>query len=280
MTPGRHSVPLHPMNTTLPPAAMAAGRFIRLTVLLLMAVVIVGCGGGGSQSSPDDVEVFGSAAKGGNPEAGKVWQATLEAWPKQGNLSILYGTPNIQAEFENWMNVDETRPLVKPSEMLLPVFEKLKAFDDPLIALKGGWGPLPEPDKVRGMSVRGMRKTLWADLRESIADEDTERVADLLVVMCNLPRVSHAFDGTTRGLIATLGTCDAIGWGMRDALVAGIDFSDEQKTSIRKASSWLEKSDALGAVDPLEDPRRANILDTFQKKTLPRIMKIRSELLG
>ena len=257
---------------------MAATRFIRVFMLLLVAVLAIGCeDGGSSATSNGENEVFGSAARGGTPEAGKVWQATLEAWPKQGNLSILFGSPRIQAEFENWMR----QPPTKPSEALMPVIQKVRSFNDSLIALDGGWGPLPDPKKVRSMAVRGMRKTLWADLRVSVAQENVKRVADLLVVMCNLPRVCHAFDGSTRGLIDAVMSCDGIGWGMRDAVEARLVFDDQQKASIREASSWLEKPDALGVVaDPEKDPERAGILGNFKKTSLPVIMDMRAKLLN
>ena len=206
-----------------------------------------------------------------------MWQANLEVWPKQGNLSILFGSSRIQAEFENWMRQAPT----KPNEILMPVIQKVRSFNDSLIALDGGWGPLPDPEKVRAMAVRGMRKTLWADLRVSVAQGDVERVTDLLVLMCNLPRVQHAFNGSARGLLETVMSCDGIGWGMRDALEARLVFSDEQKAKIRKASSWLEKPDALGAVaDPESDPERARILDDFKKTSLPIIIDLRAKLLG
>lgn len=256
---------------------MTVNPRIQALMLLLAAILAIGCDGGGSSSaSIDENEVFGSAAKGGTAEAGKVWQATLEAWPKQGNLSILFGSPRIQAEFENWMRQRPT----EPSDTLEPLFEKISGFNDSLIALDGGWGPLPNPDLVRAMAVRGMRKTLWADLRESVAREDVERVTELLVVMCNLPRISHAFDGTTKGLIDTVGTCNGVAWGMRDAAEARLVFNEDQKARIRAASKWLDQPDALGVADPELDPGRAKILNSFKTEYLPTIMDFRAKILG
>ena len=245
-------------------------------MILILGILTGGCQDSGSSSQ--EKQVFGSAARGGSAEAGQVWQAALLAWPKQGNLSILYGSPRVQAEFENWM--DGRRRLVEPGEDLLPVFDKIESFDAPLIALNGAWGPLPDPKTVRAMAVRGMRKTLWADLRLAAVRGDGSRVTDLLVVMCNLPRVSHAFDGSTRGLLATIGTCDAIGWGMRDASGAGVELDDQQKSRIREASSWLDQPLPFGAAgDTEEDQRRAGILEQFATMNLPTIRTARSQLL-
>ena len=245
-------------------------------MLLLLTLLVVACGDSGSSTSSSvEGEIFGTAAEGGTAQAGTAWQSSLEVWPRQGNLSILYGSPRMQAEFENWL-----RGLGTPGEELTPVFVKIREFNDPLIALDGGWGALPEPDKVRSMSVRGMRKTLWSDLRLAVVEGDADRATDVMVVMCNLPRVWHTFDGTTRGLLATLGTCDAIGWGMRDMSTGGLELDEGQKSRIREASSWLDAPAPFGTVDvPEDDPRRAEMLVQFRNQTLPPIMDARVRLL-
>ena len=213
--------------------------------------------------------------EGGNVEAGKVWQEALEAWPKEGNLSILYGSPTMQSKFENWM-----RSLSKPDEALAPVFAKIAVFNDRLLALDGEWGPLADPDKVRSMAVRGMRKTLWSDLKVSVVEGDAARATGLLVVMCDLPRVCHAFDGTPRGLLATMGTCDGIGWAMRDMTYGGLELDAGQKERILAASRWLEEPAPFGAaVDPETDARRATMLEQFDSKGKPAILAARAALL-
>ena len=264
------------MRSNLPPVDTAASRLVLLFVILLVGFFAGGCeDGGSSTTSSGEKQVFGSAARDGSPEAGKVWQAALEAWPREGNLSILYGSPRMQAEFENWL-----RGLSTPKEELMPVFEKIEQFNDRLLALDGAWGPLPDPDKVRAMAVRGMRKTLWSDLRFAVVRGDAERATEVMVTMCNLPRVCHAFDGTTRGLLATLGTCDAIGWGMRDISSGGLELDEGQKSRLRAASSWLDAPSPFGTVDvPEDEPRRVEMLAQFRNQTLPPIMDARSRLL-
>lgn len=253
-------------------------RLIFPLVVVLVGAPLVGCEQSGSTpAATGEGEVFGTAAQGGTAPAGKVWETTLEAWPKQGNLSILFESPSVQAAFENWMR----EPPKKPGETLVPVIEKVRRYNDALIALDGGWGPLSDSTTVRAMALRGMRKTLWSDLRVSVAEGDTDRVADLIVVMCNLPRVHHGFDGSTRGLLHTVDICNGIWWGMRDARFEGLEFDDAQKARIRAASSWVEDPDALGVVvDPESDPRRVNILKNYRESQLSSIMDERSKLLN
>lgn len=254
----------------------AACRWLTLSLVVIATSAGFGCEESGSSSNAaGEASVFGTAARGGNAEDGKVWQAAFEAWPKEGNLNILYGSPGMQSKFENWM-----RALSEPDEALAPVFVKLEAFNDRLLALDGGWGPLTDPGKVRSMAVRGMRKTLWADLRMSVINGDTSRATGLLVVMCNLPRVCHAFDGTPRGLLATMGTCDGIGWGMRDIEAGGRELDAEQKERIKEASRWLLEPSPFGAaLDPETDARRATMLEQFDSTALPAILTARSSLL-
>ncbi|MCP4834439.1 MAG: hypothetical protein GY895_06690 [Phycisphaera sp.] len=261
-------------NTHAFPAA--ACRWLALSLLVIATSSGLGCEKSGSSSATDgEAAVFGTAAKGGNVEDARVWQSAFEAWPKEGNLNILYGSPAVQSQFENWM-----RTSGEPDEVLAPVFVKLEAFNDRLLALDGGWGPLTDPDKVRSMAVRGMRKTLWADLKISAVNGDASRATDLLVVMCNLPRVCHAFDGTPRGLLATMGTCDGIGWGMRDIKMAGLELDADQKKRIEAASRWLEEPAPFGeSLDPETDARRATMLEQFKSTGLPAILAVRSSLL-
>lgn len=267
------------MNTNPPRSLVAATRLVAVAMLALWGAFSGGCDDASSSGgSGPEAELFGTAADGGTAEAGAAWQAALEAWPREGNLSILYGSPHIQGQFENWM--DGRRPLVVPAEDLLPLLAQVKEFDDSLIALDGAWGPLPASDQVRAMAVRGMRKTLWADLRFAAVEGDSSRATSLLVVMCNLPRVSHVFDGTTRGLLATIGACDAIGWAMRDMKLSGVSLDQDQKARILEASSWLDAPAPFGVVaDEAADQRRAGILREFDLKNRPSVLEAREALV-
>lgn len=246
-------------------------------VLSAAFVVLLGCGGS-EPVSMEDTEVFGSAAEGGVPEAGAVWQDVLARWPKEGNLSVLYGKPSIQGQFDAWM--DGRQALSDPPETIQPVIDQVQLYADPLRELDGRWGRIEDPDSVRGMAIRGMRKTLWADLRAAITADDAERATDIMVVMCNLPRVAHAYDGSVRGLLSTIGTVDAIGWGMRDMAESGLSLDDEQIARIATASAWLDEPTPFGrAVDEERDARRASVLAQFDSSNRAAVLKARGQLL-
>ena len=241
-------------------------------------VVLLGCGGS-EPVSMEDAEVFGSAAEGGVPEAGAVWQDVLARWPKEGNLSVLYGKPHIQGQFDAWM--DGRQALSDPPETIQPVIARVQVYADPLRELDGRWGRIEDPDAVRSMAIRGMRKTLWADLRAAITSDDPERATDIMVVMCNLPRVAHAYDGSVRGLLSTIGTVDAIGWGMRDMAQAGISLDDRQVARLVAASAWLDEPAPFGrAMDEERDARRASVLAQFDASNRAAVLKARQQLLG
>ena len=154
-------------------------------------------------------------------------------------------------------------------------------YADPLRELDGRWGRIEDPDAVRSMAIRGMRKTLWADLRAAITSDDPERATDIMVVMCNLPRVAHAYDGSVRGLLSTIGTVDAIGWGMRDMAQAGISLDDRQVARLVAASAWLDEPAPFGrAMDEERDARRASVLAQFDASNRAAVLKARQQLLG
>lgn len=251
---------------------LARDRHLRSILLLLPLLLAAwpGCG----PAEPDSVAearkpLLGPAAEGGDEASAAVWQAALEAWPQSGNLAILFGEPAIQAAMDTWMR-GEYPPASLPPQCE-PVMEKVRAFNDRLIALDGGWGPPPNPSVIRSMAVRGMRKTLWADVRLAVAERDAERLTDLLVVMANLPRVGHTYDATARGVLDTVGLADGFSWGLRDATTPEFDIqlTDEQCARIRAAASWIDMDDAFGSPGP-EDERRIAVLGTYEAQTRTR----------
>lgn len=228
------------------------------------------------QAPPDPAEaaarqIVGSAGQGGDPAAGAVWQQAFEAWPTEGNLSIVYGDPRVQAALDMWM-MGQTPPRPLPEEGA-QVLEKVRRFNDRLVDLDGAWGPIPDPSKVRDMSVRGMRKTLWFDARAAVAERNVDRLVDVLVVMANLPRVSHAYDASVRGLIATVGLADGLSWALRDAATPEfeIELDPEDCARLRQAAGWLDQNDAFGVADPELDPDRANVLAKYDGDTRVRV---------
>lgn len=218
-------------------------------------------------------QVFGHAAEGGDAAAGEAWQAALEAWPSEGRLEMLYGDQAVQGQMDAWM-MGQIPPQPLP-ELGRPVMERIRAFNDQLIALDGGWGPVPAPARIRDMSVRGMRKTLWADVRCAVAEREVDRLVDVLVVMATLPRVSHAYDASMRGLIATIGLMDGLAWALRDAATPQyeIEFDAAQCARLRAATAWIDRGDAFGTPDP-EDARRLAALAQYEAKTLTQIREL------
>lgn len=257
---------------------MHASRRGTATALVLLASLIlsaIGCADEGVPEDPALKQVIGPAGQGGDPASGLAWQAVLTEWPKQGNLAILYGDPATQARFENWM--DGARPLVAPPEEIHATLDKVQSFNDRLIALDGAWGTMPDRKMVRAMSVRGMRKTLWADVRRAAVTGDAERATDLLVVMANLPRISHAFDGSVRGLLATVSACDSLGWAMKNVAGEKVELDESQKARIRTATGWLDDPSPFGEADR-GDPRRVAVLEEFQRVTRPNLSEARGRL--
>jgi hypothetical protein len=256
----------------------ASRRGTAASIVLLASMILstIGCADEGASEDPALKQVVGPAGQGGDPASGLAWQAVLVDWPKQGNLSILYGDPATQARFENWM--DGARPLVAPPKEIHATLDKVQGFNDRLIALDGDWGTMPDRKMVRAMSVRGLRKTLWADVRRAAVRGDAERATDLLVVMANLPRISHAYDGSVRGLLATVSASDSLGWAMKNVAGKNVELDESQKARIRTATGWLDDPSPFGEADPETDPRRVAVLGEFQRVTRPNLIEARSRL--
>ena len=127
------------------------------------------------------------------------------------------------------------------------------------------------------MAVRGIRKTLWADARLAIAEEDSERLADILVVMATLPRVSHAYDASVRGLVATLGLVDGLTWALRDATTDRFEIELDPAACARltDAIAWANEASPFGVAEE-QDPQRAKAIDGFERDTRVRLREMLS----
>ncbi len=225
------------------------------------------------------MSVTGPAAEGGSADAGAVWQEAFARWPQEGNLAVLYGSPHVQGQMDAWM-MGQVPPAAVP-EIGVPVMEKVRAFNDRLIELDGGWGTMPEPDSIRAMAVRGIRKTLWADARLAVAEGDVDRLVNVLVVMATLPRVSHAYDSTASGLLVTIGLADGFTWALGDALTPAfeIELDERQCERLRQAAAWVELPNAFGEASA-DDARRASVLEQYESRTRSKMRTLLGELCG
>ena len=252
----------------------------RTCALVVAATLVAGC----EQPPPDPNElanasVIGPAGVGGDVAAGAAWQTALEAWPREGNMAVLYGEPQVQGQMDAWTMGQVPPSPVPPAGV--EVMNLVRTFNDRLIELDGGWGPLPDSAAIRGMAVRGIRKNLWADARLAVAEGDVDRLVAVLEVMAVAPRVSHVYDSTVAGLLMTIGLVDGFTWAMGDALAPGFDIEldDAQKSRVREAAAWLETEGAFGVASP-EDVRRANVLNEYESKSRARAREMLGRLCG
>ncbi len=250
----------------------------------LLLVGLFGCGDSGSsgisqiQAPTTRNEVFGSAIENGSPEAGVAWRDAALAWPKQGNINLLFENPSVQARFAEWMRA-EPGSLQSVPEVVLPSMEKLQAFNDRLISIDGAWGRLPDTEGVRPMAMRGLQPGLWFDLRHTATRGDVDRATDILVTMGTVPRVLHGFDGTARGIADAVKFANYIVWALNDVQSVPLEFDDDQRRRISQALIWVEEPSPFGVADPEIDPARANALREFDGNVRPLIVQARSRLL-
>ncbi len=267
---GSHADMLKRPTIGSPLQALLLGAFSSLSV--------VGC----AEEPPEPnalaiTPVLGPAAEGGDPASGRIWQDVLASWPREGRLENLYPGPTVQSAMDHWMLGQQ--PLTMMPDIGRPVMEKVRAFNDRLIALDGAWGVLPEPDAVRAQAIRGFRKTLWSDARLAVAEQDAGRLVDILVVFATCPRIAHAFDASADGLMSTLGLVDGFVWAMADAVEDGFDIQLDapQCERIRAAASWVELEAPFG-IPAAEDVRRLAILNHYEDLTRPRIRALLDRL--
>ncbi|RPG20413.1 MAG: hypothetical protein CBB69_003355 [Phycisphaera sp. TMED9] len=249
-------------------------QHIFIGTLASMIVFASGCDESGSTrivaGAGSGVGGTGSAAQGGTVNGGLVWGDSLNRWPKDGNSQFVAGDSVIRSSFDLWLDSRQP-PRMPDDEGVVKLLNDLRAFNMPLTDLNGDWGVPPKDVAIRTQAIRGIGKTLWADLRLALIEDDQDRVVEVIVVMANLPRIAHGYDGSNRGLIATLATVDSFGWGLTDVSRPReeIALTPEQCVRLRKATSWLEDSNAFDV--SMDDPAQQRIMERFMAETRPRL---------
>jgi hypothetical protein len=251
-------------------------QHIFIGILASFILFAFGCGDDGSTriiaGTGSGVAGTGSAAQGGSAAGGLVWADTLNRWPKDGNSQFVAANSVIRSSFDMWL--DSRRPPRMPNdEGIVVLLKDLRTFNMPLTELNGDWGVPPKDVAIRTQAIRGIGKTLWADLRLALIEDDQERAMKVITVMANLPRIAHGYDGSNRGLIATLATIDSFGWGLADISRPGegIEPTPEQCARLRKATTWLEDSNPFDV--SMDDPKQQRVMDRFLTEARPRLRR-------
>lgn len=254
-----------------------------VVALFAVALPFAGCGDAGSGITvgiASGVAGSGSAVKGGTTTGSSAWTAALQSWPKKGNSQIVASDSVVRSNFDQWL--DARFPPVPPRDpQVVVLVEDLRVFNTPITDLAGEWGVPDSGAEIRPQAIRGIGKTFWADLRYALIEKDQARAMDVIVAMANLPRVAHGFDGSVpRGLIATLATVDAFGWGLTDLLRedGGVQPTPEQCDRLRRAASWLDVAEPFGAIG--DDERQQRIMKRYVEETRPRLRRQLDELCG
>lgn len=249
----------------------------------IVALPFVGCGDAGSGITvgvASGVAGTGPAAQGGTAAGSTAWSTALQSWPKKGNSQIVASDSVVRSNFDQWL--DARYPPIQPRDpQVVVLVEDLRVFNTPITDLAGDWGVPDEGAGIRPQAIRGIGKTFWADLRYALIEQDQTRAMDVIVAMANLPRVAHGFDGSVpRGLIATLATVDAFGWGLTDLLRedGAMEPTADQCERLRRAASWLEAAEPFGPVG--EDENRQRIMKRYVEETRPRLRRQLDELCG
>jgi hypothetical protein len=202
-----------------------------------------GAGGGGATAATPP-------AASDTPE-GRAWGTALLAWPQQGDPGRLVKQPMHKSAYDLWNDIRIPPSQVVPEEYVLEIIRVSKPLIDPLHALNGGWAaPVLDGGRLSPRSIRGIAKTIWADVRLSILEDDHDRVIGDLVLLANLPRVARAANPSDRGLMPTLGVAGMFGWAMTDVLGSGASFTptEEECVRLRAAASWLFDNEPFGAI--------------------------------
>ncbi|MDG2020941.1 MAG: hypothetical protein P8J59_03225 [Phycisphaerales bacterium] len=249
-------------------------QHILIGTLVSLIIFMSGCEDPGSTriiaGVGSGVAGTGSAAQGGTAAAGLVWGDSLNRWPKDGNSQFVAGNSVIRSSFDLWLDSRQP-PRMPGDEGVVVLLNDLRAYNMPLTGLNGNWGVPPDDIAIRTQAIRGIGKTLWADLRLALIEDDQNRTMEVITVMANLPRIAHGYDGSTRGLIATLATVDCFGWGLTDVTRPGEEITPtpEQCDRLRKAASWLEDSNAFDV--SMDDPAHQRVMERFMAETRPRL---------
>lgn len=242
------------------------------------AVLLSACDQSGGGSSGGGATAAAPPAAADTPE-GRAWGTALLGWPTKGDPGRLVKEPMHKSSYDLWNDVRIPPSQVVPEEYVLELIRVSKPLIDPLHALNGGWAaPVLEGKRLSPRSFRGIAKTMWADLRLAILEDDHARVIGDLVLLANLPRVVRAANPSDRGLIPTLGVAGMFGWAMTDVLGSGASFtpSAEECVRLRSAASWLYDTEPFGAVSEANK----GLWGAYEARELPLLRKDFGKLCG
>lgn len=213
----------------------------------------------------------GATATAPTPEAA-AWGTALATWPQRGDPGRLAKLPLEKSGYDLWNDIRIPPIDNAPSEYIVVIIDNTKPLLDPLHALKGGWAaPVSSGNRISSRSLRGLAKSIWADLRLALNRGDRDRAVGDLVLLATLPRVAREVDPTDRGLTPTLGVAAMFGWGLVDLDRGGAPFKPtaEQCARIRTASSWLNESEPFGRITP----ENLRMWGAFEERELPLLRK-------
>ena len=158
-------------------------QHIFIGTLASMIVFASGCDESGSTrivaGAGSGVAGTGSAAQGGTVNGGLVWGDSLNRWPKDGNSQFVAGDSVIRSSFDLWLDSRQP-PRMPDDEGVVKLLNDLRAFNMPLTDLNGDWGVPPKDVAIRTQAIRGIGKTLWADLRLALIEDDQDRVVEVI----------------------------------------------------------------------------------------------------
>ena len=230
-----------------------------------------GSGGGSSATS-------GALAAPPTPE-GISWGVALLAWPQKGDPGRLVKVPMHKSAYDLWNDIRISPLEVRPEEYVIGVIEASKPLLDPLHELDGAWGaPVLNSSQLSPRSLRGIAKTMWADMRLALLRGDRDRAFGDLVLLANLPRVVRAVNPTDRGLIPTLGVAAMFNWGLMDILRGGEAFAPtaQECAQLRAAASWIYDPAPFGVIT---EPNKGS-WGAFESRELPLLRENLDALCG
>ncbi len=247
-----------------------------LITLSIAALVLMACGESGTTDSSSSGIKPTSVPS--SPEA-DAWGSALRDWPSMGDPGRVGKTSIDKSSFDIWNDIRVDPSTNQPPEVVVYIIEKTSPLVSSLCSLNGSWAqPNPGTGRISGRSIRGLAKSIWADLRLAIVKKDQARVFEDLVVLANLPRVARTFDPSDRGLMPTLAVAGVFNWGMMDAARAGEDFklTSAQCQLLQNAASWVRQAEPFGIVSEKNLPT----FEAFSNRELTKLKDSLSDLCG
>ena len=248
-----------------------------LISLFLISILLISCGESDTTYSSSSSAVKPSTAP-SSPEA-DAWGSSLRDWPSMGDPGRVGKTSVDKSSYDLWNDIRIDPSTNPPPEVVVFIIEKTSPLIASLRSLNGGWAqPNPGTGRISGRSIRGLAKSIWADLRLAIVNKDQAQAFGDLVVLANLPRVARAFDPSDRGLMPSLAVAGMFNWGMMDISRAGGDFklTPAQCQVLQNAASWVNESMPFGAVSERNQPT----FDAFKNRELMQLKESLSKLCG